>query len=159
MLDDKKIIGKLSSGNISGNIQNNSLLGRVFNKILGLDFIWDGTRLGVKKEGTEEYSYSDDLRGPKGDTGATGQPGNDGVTPVKGVDYFTESDIAEIQTPITDQYDSTHSYVIGDYCIYENTLYRCTGATTGAWDSSKWSATSIASELSSRLEFEIVDSW
>ncbi len=31
--------------------------------------------------------------GPKGDTGATGPQGPAGVTPVKGVDYFTQSDI------------------------------------------------------------------
>ena len=63
------------------------------------------------------------------------------------------------QEMITDAYDTTHSYAVGDYCIKDNTLYRCTGATTGAWDSTKWSATNISNELSSRLEFEIVDSW
>lgn len=60
---------------------------------------------------------------------------------------------------IGDAYDPSHNYVVGDYCIYGNTLYRCTGATTGAWNAGKWTATSIASELANRLEFEIVDSW
>ena len=34
--------------------------------------------------------------GPKGETGATGAQGPKGDTPVKGVDYFTQADIAEI---------------------------------------------------------------
>ena len=34
--------------------------------------------------------------GPKGDTGATGPAGADGKTPVKGVDYFTAADKAEL---------------------------------------------------------------
>jgi hypothetical protein len=78
-----------------------------------------------------------------------------GVTPIN------ENNMNQLaQEPmISDAYDSSHSYVVGDYCIYGNTLYRCTGATTGSWNSSKWSATSIATELTNRLEFEIVDSW
>ena len=35
-------------------------------------------------------------KGEKGDTGAQGEPGADGYTPVKGVDYFTAADKAEI---------------------------------------------------------------
>lgn len=34
--------------------------------------------------------------GAKGDTGATGPKGADGKTPVKGTDYFTAADIAEV---------------------------------------------------------------
>jgi len=62
---------------------------------------------------------------------------------------------------ISDAYDSTQTYAVGDYCIYNNILYRCTTAisTAESFDSTKWSSTSIASELANRLEFEIVDSW
>ena len=35
-------------------------------------------------------------QGPKGDTGATGPQGPAGTTPVKGTDYFTPADIADI---------------------------------------------------------------
>ena len=35
-------------------------------------------------------------KGDKGDDGAPGAKGSDGKTPVKGVDYFTQSDIDEI---------------------------------------------------------------
>lgn len=51
------------------------------------------------------------------------------------------------QDMISDEYDSTSTYAIGDYCIKDNTLYRCTGTTTGTWDQSKWSPTKISDNL------------
>jgi hypothetical protein len=39
-------------------------------------------------------------KGDKGDTGATGSKGADGYTPIKGIDYFTEADKAEIVTAV-----------------------------------------------------------
>lgn len=44
----------------------------------GLEFSWNGTQLGVRVEGDATYQYVN-LKGDKGD---------DGYTPVKGVDYF-----------------------------------------------------------------------
>ncbi|MDU1912428.1 hypothetical protein [Fusobacterium sp.] len=46
-----------------------SLIGR------GLEFSWEGSRLGVRVDGETEYQYSDDLKGEKGDRGDIG-PGN-----------------------------------------------------------------------------------
>ena len=43
----------------------------------GLEFNWSGTQLGVRVEGTTEYTYVD-LKGSKGDNGEAGQ---DGVSP------------------------------------------------------------------------------
>jgi hypothetical protein len=50
-----------------------------------LEYIWDGTKLGVKTEDEENYSYVD-LKGAKGDTGATGPAGQDGTQGV-GIEY------------------------------------------------------------------------
>ena len=44
---------------------------------------------------------------------------------------------------ISDSYDPTAAYVKGDLCIYENVLYICTATTTGTFDPSKWTATTI----------------
>ena len=38
-----------------------------------------------------------EIRGPQGEKGETGATGKDGKTPVKGTDYFTESEITEIE--------------------------------------------------------------
>ena len=42
-------------------------------------------------------------KGDKGDPGDKGEPGADGYTPVKGTDYWTSEDVAEIQTYIDSQ--------------------------------------------------------
>lgn len=70
---------------------------------VGLNYNWNGTELGIKREDESDYDYVD-LKGDKGDTGATGQAGRDGVdgyTPVKGTDYFTQTEINEFTTTIT----------------------------------------------------------
>ena len=52
--------------------------------------------------------------------------------------------------PIGDEFNSSLTYAVGDFCIYNNTLYKCTTAvdTAGEWDESKWEATTVAAELS-----------
>lgn len=44
-------------------------------------------------------------------------------------------------------YDSDSSYVPGNYCLHENTLYRCIQETTGEWDASCWQQTSALGEI------------
>ena len=39
---------------------------------------------------------------------------------------------------IADEYDSSASYAVGDYCSYQGHIYRCTAATTGTFDASAW---------------------
>lgn len=48
------------------------------------------------------------------------------------------SDIAAV-------YDSTATYAIGDLCIYQNALYKCTTAITAAeaWNAAHWTATTL----------------
>lgn len=41
-------------------------------------------------------------QGPQGETGATGATGADGYTPVRGTDYWTAADIAEIKAYVDD---------------------------------------------------------
>ena len=59
-----------------------------------------------------EAEWLESLKGDKGDPGKDGKPGEpgmngapgaDGYTPVKGTDYWTANDIAEIQTYIDNQ--------------------------------------------------------
>lgn len=47
---------------------------------------------------------------------------------------------------IADEYDDTQTYDKGDVVIYKNTLYICNANnTTGAWDATKWTATTVQS--------------
>lgn len=51
---------------------------------------------------------------------------------------------------IADEYDDTQTYDKGDVVIYKNTLYICTtNNTTGTWDASKWTATTVQSLIGS----------
>jgi len=50
-------------------------------------------------------------------------------------------------------YSSNSTYAVGDYCVYNNKLYRCiTAITTGeAFNSSKWTETTVMNEKESIL--------
>lgn len=51
---------------------------------------------------------------------------------------------------VADEYDDTQTYNKGDVVIYKNTLYICnTNNTTGAWDATKWTATTVQSLIGS----------
>ena len=50
---------------------------------------------------------------------------------------------------IAAEYDPTASYVVGDYCTYEDSMYICTGVTTGTFAPAKWSATTVGDVLGS----------
>jgi hypothetical protein len=56
------------------------------------------------------------------------------VSAVNEVDNHTNTNTANISDS-GDVYDSTKAYKVGDYCIYENQLYKCiTACTAGNWE-------------------------
>lgn len=61
-------------------------------------------------------------------------------TTVKEVSDFANQNFAE-------EYDSTSSYAVGDYCIYESVLYKCTASTTGSFDNTKWTTVVVTDEM------------
>ena len=63
-------------------------------------------------------------------------------TTVKEVSDFANQNFAE-------EYDSTSSYAVGDYCIYESVLYKCTASTTGSFDNTKWTTVVVTDEMGS----------
>lgn len=52
---------------------------------------------------------------------------------------------------IADAFSELQTYAVGDYCIYESILYKCTTAvqTAGAWDSTKWASCVVTDEMGS----------
>lgn len=50
---------------------------------VGLQYDWDGTRLGIKREDEQDYLYSD-LKGPQGLQGIQGPQGNQGTQGIQG---------------------------------------------------------------------------
>ena len=63
--------------------------------------------------------------------------------------------IKDLAADIADAYSSSSTYKIGELCIRNNQLYRCTTAitTAEAWNSSHWTATTIADEVENRCLF------
>ena len=76
-------------------------------------------------------------------------------------DYGDEADIAKLnantviiddlihgnRTMIAPAYDDTASYTPGDRVVYGGKYYKCTTATTGAWDASKWIRTTVGEDI------------
>lgn len=50
---------------------------------------------------------------------------------------------------IAEEYDPAQSYIVGNFCTYEDGFYVCTGATSGAWDATKWSQTTVGDSIPS----------
>ena len=64
---------------------------------------------------------------------------------------FFENGLKRIRNNQADEYSETKTYAVGDYCIYNNTLYKCTKAvsTAGPFTASSWKQTTVASEIDS----------
>lgn len=78
----------------------------------------------------------------KGETGATGPTGPTGPADTTALNI--------VRSTSTDAYKTTKSYKVGDYVIYNNTLYKCTSAcSAGSWatNSSHFQATTVTSAI------------
>lgn len=54
-----------------------------------------------------------------------------------------------------DEYDSTASYAVGDYCLYDGDLYKCSTAIASGgetWDATHWTATQIMDEVATAVD-------
>lgn len=68
---------------------------------------------------------------------------------------FTVDMLYKTQTPFTgaelisDAYNPNSTYVVGDFCIHDNKLYKCNTAITVAeeWNSAHWTETKIGNEV------------
>lgn len=50
---------------------------------------------------------------------------------------------------LAEEYDSTSTYAVDDYVIYESVLYKCIASTTGTFDSTKWTSVVVTDEMGS----------
>lgn len=48
---------------------------------------------------------------------------------------------------VATEFSTSTSYAVGDYCLYNGSLYRCTTAHSGAWNASHFTEVSVCSEL------------
>lgn len=71
------------------------------------------------------------------------------------------NELVDSVADICDEFSKLNSYAVGDYCIYQNKLYKCNTETNGDWDASKWTETSVGDELksvNSNLKWKLIGS-
>lgn len=59
--------------------------------------------------------------------------------------------VGAVSKIVADEYDNTSTYAVGDYCVYEGTLYVCNTAISTAeeWNATHWTATNVTDEIPS----------
>lgn len=59
--------------------------------------------------------------------------------------------VGAVSKIVADEYDNTSTYAVGDYCVYEGTLYVCNTdiSTAEEWNASHWTATNVTDEIPS----------
>ena len=66
----------------------------------------------------------------------------------EGVKNAIDAAVGTVEDIIGDTYDENNTYNTDDYCIHSDVLYKCNDDNvTGAWDATKWDATTVADEL------------
>ena len=66
-------------------------------------------------------------------------------TGIKQYDYDHLDNRLE-KSVIAQEFDSSKTYEVGDFCLYEGRLYKCAVAGTGEWNVNKWLETSVLEE-------------
>lgn len=91
-------------------------------------------------------------------------PSDPNVLPIQDGDYLKrisfenlkDAAVGDMEGSLAAAYDSTAAYAVGDYCIYEGQLYRCTTAitTAEAWTAGHWTAAVLTDDIASGLSAE-----
>lgn len=60
-----------------------------------------------------------------------------------------QQEIERVRRMIAGVYSSNAAYAVGNFCIYNEVLYRCTTAISSgeAWDSTHWEVAVLADEI------------
>ena len=75
------------------------------------------------------------------------------VSSMSEVDYMAT--LQNIMDDIAEEYDATSAYAVGDYCIYNEKLYKCNTAitTAEAWTSGHWTRVSVTQGLGDDITY------
>ena len=92
-----QLVEMLNTGQLKGDKGDTGETGR------GLEFDWDGTRLGVRVEGDEEYIYVD-LRGPQGPPGEIENLTSQHIEDTLGYLPVSPNDLEELRQEVDETY-------------------------------------------------------
>lgn len=76
------------------------------------------------------------------------------VTILNGNMDLIDAEAGKVRGNFSGAYDASGSYAVGEYCIYNGVLYRCTTAISGgeAWNSNHWTQVNVGDELGTLSE-------
>ena len=80
-------------------------------------------------------------------------------------DYYLDKSglstlVNELETNVVaEEYSSSATYSLGDYCIHDNKFYRCTTAisTAESWTSGHWTQVKVGDELGKVHYFRVIN--
>lgn len=89
------------------------------------------------------------LTGPTGKVAVLETNVSNHETRITALEQGGSSTVDAIVTNSSDEYNTSATYNVGDYCIYNNILYKCIATVTAeaTFDPDKWAATTIISVL------------
>jgi len=111
--------------------------------------VWDSTKWTLTNL-ADEILDAKASGGTEVEANPTGTPSDTlNTVEIDNVIYAVGGDSANQN--IADAFSELQTYAVGDYCIYESILYKCTTAvqTAGAWDSTKWTPCVVTDEMGS----------
>ena len=87
------------------------------------------------------------------------------ISDINGNMDLIDAEAGKVRANVAANYDSSETYAVGDYCLHDGNLYKCTTAISSpeSWTAGHWTQIKIAGELSSltdqiakKLEFVLV---
>lgn len=111
--------------------------------------VWDSTKWTLTNL-ADEILDAKASGGTEVEANPTGTP-SDTMHTVRIDDVIYDVSGDSANQNIADAFSTLQTYAVGDYCIYESILYKCTTAieTAGAWDSTKWTPCVVTDEMGS----------
>lgn len=76
------------------------------------------------------------------------------ITTLQGNVSDLQTDVSAIEGNIASEFSASTAYAIGDYCVYNGSLYKAVNAHTGAWNAADFEAVTVADELEEILKYD-----
>lgn len=76
------------------------------------------------------------------------------ITTLQGNVSDLQTDVSAIEGNIASEFSTSTTYAIGDYCVYNGSLYKAVNAHTGAWNAADFEEVTVAGELEEILKYE-----
>lgn len=103
-------------------------------------------------------SYQDKVTlNPKPDIAEINKVTADNLNEIKNT---VNSNSTNTNNNFSEVYSTSKTYNVGDYCIYQDKLYRCitTVATAEVFDSDKWEQVNVTNEINNKFEWKFLKS-